>query len=218
MTGVAMELKSLIEMFKKSKVLTLGQVAKTYNCSIRTVQRQFVKMDLLRCYNKNSRYYTLADIPKFSAYGIWCYGDIYFSKYGDLLQTVRHAVIDSEAGLSGNEIGCIVNLVPRSFMSHFREMDGIFREKHGGVYVYFSNDSAIYEKQVLKRIREGDIKKISDTIAIKILVEYIKHPVASEEELSTVLQREQNMDISPSMITNLLSFHDLLKKTPDSLQ
>ena len=101
-------------------------------------------------------------------------------------------------------------------MHHFREMEGVFREKHGGVYIYFSNDSTIYARQKSKRVRAGDVKRISDAIAIKILVGYIKHPELSEEELSSILRREQNLDISVAMITNLLSFYGLLKKTPDS--
>jgi len=211
-----MKSDTLKEMFEKSKVLTLNQVSKTCDCSIRTVQRQFAELAVLRSYNKNSRYYTLPDIPEFNIHGIWWYRDIFFSKYGDLRQTVKQVILASEDGLSGNEIGGIVNLLPRSFMHHFREMDCVFREKHGGVYVYFSNDSIIYKRQKFKRVLERDVKKISDAIAIKILVEYIKHPELPEEKLSTILRREQNVDISPYMITNLLSFHDLLKKTPDS--
>ena len=49
--------------FKKFKVLTLAQVSKSNECSIRTVQRQFAALAVLRSYNKNSRYYTLPDIP-----------------------------------------------------------------------------------------------------------------------------------------------------------
>lgn len=211
-----MKSNSLKEMFKKSRVLTLNQVSKTRDCSIRTVQRQFVKLEVLRSYNKNSRYYTLSEIPKFNAHGIWRYRDILFSKYGDLQQTVKHAIVASDDGLSGNEIGGIVNLLPRSFMHHFREMEGVFREKHGGVYIYFSNDSSIYARQKFKRVRASEVKRISDAIAIKILVGYIKHPELSEEELSSILRREQKLDISVSMITNLLSFYGLLKKTPDS--
>ena len=127
-------------------------------------------------------------------------------------------ILASEDGLSGNEIGDIVNLLPRSFMHHFRETEGTFREKHGGVYIYFSNDPTIYAKQVIKRVRADDVKRISDAIAIKLLVAYIQHPEFSEEELSSILRREQNVDLSPAMITNLLSFHGLLKKTPDSRQ
>ena len=211
-----MKSTSLKEMFKKSKVLTLNKVSKIRDCSIRTVQRQFAELTVLRSYNKNSRYYTLPEIPKFNAHGIWCYCDILFSKYGDLRQTVKHTILASKDGLSGNEIGDIVNLLPRSFMYHFREMEGIFREKHGGVYIYFSNDPSIYVRQQIKRARANEVRTISDAIAIKILVGYIKHPELSEEELSSILRCEKNVDISPSMITSLLSFHGLLKKTPDS--
>jgi len=226
MTGGAVKSNSLKEMFKKSKVLTLHQVSKIRDCSIRTVQRQFAELAVLRSYNKNSRYYTLSEIPKFNAHGIWCYRDIFFSKYGDLQQTVKYAIVASDDGLCGNEIGDIVNLLPRSFMHHFIAMEGVFREKHGGVYIYFANDSTIYTRQKSKRVRASEVKRISDAtsevkrisdaIAIKILVGYIKHPELSEEELSSILRREQNLDISVAMITNLLSFYGLLKKTPDS--
>ena len=211
-----MKSQSLKKRFNKSKVLTLSQVSKAHGCSIRTVQRQFAELAVLRSYNKNSRYYTLPAIPKFNVHGIWSYRDILFSKYGDLRQTVKHMILASGDGLTGNEIGDIVNLLPRSFMHHFRDVGGIFREKHCGVYVYFSNDPTIYARQIIKRVQANDVKRISDAIAIKILVVYIKHPELSEDELSSILRREQNVNISPSMITNLLSFHGLLKKTPDS--
>jgi AraC-like DNA-binding protein len=211
-----MKLNSLKKLFNKFRVLTLSQVSKTHGCSIRTAQRQFAELAVLRSYNKNSRYYTLPDIPKFNVHGIWSYRDIFFSKYGDLRQTVKHIILASEDGLSGNEIGDIVNLLPRSFMHHFRDVEGVFREKHGGVYIYFSNVPTIYARQIIKRVQTDDVKRISDAIAIKILVVYIKHPELSEEELSSILRREQNGEISPSMITNLLSFHGLLKKTLDS--
>jgi AraC-like DNA-binding protein len=211
-----MKLNSLKKMFNKLKVLTLNQVSKTHGCSIRTVQRQFAELAVLRSYNKNSRYYTLPEIPKFNVHGIWPYRDIFFSKYGDLRQTVKHMILASEGGLSGNEIGDIVNLLPRSFMQHFRNVEGVFREKHGGVYIYFSNTPKIYARQIIKRVQTDDVKRISDAIAIKILVVYIKHQELSEEELSSILRREQSVEISPSIITNLLSFHGLLKKTPDS--
>ena len=213
-----MKLNSLKKMFNRLKVLTLSQVSKTHGCSIRTVQRQFAELAVFRSYNKNSRYYTLPEIPKFNVHGIWFYQDIFFSKYGDLRQTVKHMILASEDGLSGNEIGNIVNLLPRSFMHHFRDMEGVFREKHGGVYIYFSNAPTIHERQIIKRVQTDTVKRITDEIAIKILVVYIRYPELSEEELSSILRREQNVEISPSVITNLLSFHGLLKKTPDSLQ
>lgn len=209
-----MKTPSLEEIFKKSRILTLEQVSEVRQCSIRTVQRQFAELSVIRSYNKNSQYYTLADIPKFNSNGIWEYREILFSRFGDLRRTVRHLIANSEWGLSGNEIGDIVKLQPRSFLHHFRGLDGVFREKYDGVYVYFSDDPVVYERQSLKRSRICEAQKIGDADAVKLLVAYIKNPQASAAELSETLARENRCHISPADIVNFLSFHDLLKKTP----
>ena len=208
-----MKSTNLQEIFKKFRVLTLNHVSEINKCSIRTVQRQFAELAVLRSYNKNSRYYTLPNIPKFNIYGIWNYQDIYFSKYGNLRKTVKHLIISSEQGLSGNDIGAIIGLLPRSFMHHFQETEDISREKYEGVYVYFSNDPAIYIKQKSKRIQIIDLQRISDAVAVKILVEYIKQPELPVEELSIFLQQQENCYVVPITITKFLSFHGLLKKT-----
>lgn len=206
----------LKERFKEFNVLTLDQVSKMHGCSIRTVQRQFAALEVLRSYNRNSRYYTLPSIPKFNTYGIWGYQDIRFSKFGDLRKTVKQLILNSECGLSGSEIGDIVGLLPRSFMHHFREMNGIFRDKALGVYVYFSNDPSLYARQSSKRDQVSSMKKISDALAVQLLIAYIKYPRLSEKELSDTLARDSSCVISPAMITDFLSFHNLLKKTPGS--
>jgi AraC-like DNA-binding protein len=210
-----MKAPPLEEIFKESKVLTLDQVSKMRGCSVRTVQRQFAGLAVFRSYNKNSRYYTLAGIPKFNTEGIWGYRGILFSRVGDLRKTVQHLIVGSDCGLSGNEIGDIVGLQPRSFMQHFREMDGIFREKYGGVYVYFSDDPAVFARQSRKRNQICEMQKISDAVAVKLLIVYIKYPELSAEELSVALARENRCHVSATVIVNFLLFHDLLKKTPD---
>ncbi len=211
-----MKTAALEEKFKEFKVLTLDQVSKIHDCSIRTVQRQFAALAVLRSYNRNSRYYTLPGIPKFNADGIWAYQGVRFSKFGDLRKTVKQLILNSECGLSGSEIGDIVGLLPRSFMYHFREMDGIFRDKVSGVYVYFSNDPSLYARQSSKRDHVRSVKKVSDALAVQLLIAYIKYPNLSEQELSDTLAQDNSCVISPAMITDFLSFHNLLKKTPDS--
>ncbi len=206
----------LNDIFKEFKVLTLDQVSEMRDCSIRTVQRQFAELAVLRSYNKNSRYFTMNDIPRFDTHGIWTYRDIRFSKFGDLRKTGKLLILNSECGLSGGEIGDIVELPPRSFMNHFREMDGVFREKHGGVYVYFSNDPPLYTRQCGKRDQTSAVRKIGDGIAVKLLIAYIKHPEFSMEELSDTLARENGCRVSPAAMANFLLFHDLLKKNPAS--
>ena len=207
-----MDRSGIQDMFKESKVLTLERVSRENNCSIRTVQRHFAKLPVLRSYSKNSRYYTLSDIPVFNAEGIWGFRDILFSKYGNLKATVKHLIVSSERGLGGNEIGKIVQLSPRSFMNHFRELEGVLREKHDGAYVYFSKNPSKYAKQSSNRAPVGDAGKSGDATAVKILVEYIRLPAISTEELSDLLRQRKGCRVSASEIENFLAFHGLLKK------
>ena len=92
---------------------------------------------------------------------------------------------------------------------------GVFREKHEGVYVYFSAAPNAYAKQNSKRTLAGDARRIGDDVAVKILVEYIKQPELSTQELSVVLRDRRGCHVSALDIENLLAFHDLLKKTRD---
>ena len=204
-----MDASGIKNMFEEFKVLTLDRVSRENDCSIRTVQRQFAKLPVLRSYNKNSRYYTLSGIPVFNAEGVWRFRNVLFSKYGNLKATVKNLILSSERGLSGNEIGEIVQLSARSFMHHFRELEGVLREKHDGVYVYFSDDPSKYAKQNSNRVPVGDVEKIGDAAAVKILVEYIKQPEMSMAELSDLVRQRQGCRVSASRIESFLAFHGL---------
>ena len=158
--------------------------------------------------------YTLTDIADFNEEGIWRFRGILFSKHGNLKATVKNLILSSEQGLSGKEIGEIVQLSPRSFMHHFRQLEGVFREKYGGVYVYFCDDPEKHARQSSNRTLLGDVEKIGDAAAVKILVEYIKHPEMNTAELSAHMRHRRLCRVSASRIDNFLAFHGLLKKKP----
>ena len=208
----AMSIENIKNLFNEHKILSLPEVAEKYNASIRTIQRRFTTLSVLKSYNKNSRYFTLPEIPEFNHYGIWFHEDIYFSKYGDLRSTVKNLICTSESGLSGNEIGEIVNLLPRSFMHHFRNIGGVFRDKYDGIFIYFSNDPDVYKNQSINRNQNISIKEISDANAVKLLIEYIKNPELSSEELSITLKNKTKANLSASVILDFFSFYGIVKK------
>ena len=124
----------------------------------------------------------------------------------------------SSAGLSGKQLGKIIGLSPQSFLHHFRECPGIYREKHGGVFIYFSDVDDICKKQVLQRsslIGRSAIVTISDTEAILILVAIIRQHDISAEEISALAEIKKN-GIKLNNIKGFMEYHGLLKKIPDS--
>ncbi|MFH1097877.1 MAG: hypothetical protein V1749_10325 [Candidatus Desantisbacteria bacterium] len=168
-------------------------------------------------YNQNSRYYALPTVTRFDENGLWFYKNIFFSKYGNLRDTVVHLINNSPSGLTGNEIGDLVNLLPRSFLHHFREVAGIQRQKVEGVYAYYSGDPGRYKVQVQNRsmaaISAG--KRLSDANAVIILAALIKQHGLGVEDIMG-LPEVRKLKLSRPVISEFLDRHDLLKKTPDT--
>jgi hypothetical protein len=154
-------------------------------------------------------------VPRFNENGLWRYESIFFSKHGNLKKTVVHLVTASSSGLTGKQIGDIVGLPARSFLHHFRDVPGLCRQKHEGVYVYYSDDADRYQQQVQNRSQIDEIKGICDMDAIAILVALIRrHRIGVEQILA--LPEIKSRGLSQRKIEVFMKSHGLEKKTPVS--
>ena len=204
---------------KKQKIFTLKKLASILDCSSRTAQTKLKHWKAYTSYNQNGKYYTLPEIPQFDIYGIWRFKSAAFSKHGNLKKTIVHLVNTSPEGLTGRQIGERLGLSPQSFLHHFRNSPGICREKHAGVYVYFSDNISVFETQVQKRkalVSRTAIIAISDPEAVMILVAIIKHHGISTEDILNLPEIKKNK-ITKLSVLNFLEYHGLVKKIPDSL-
>lgn len=205
-----------LRVFKEEKVMTLKQLATISNCCERTVQRRLKDWGTYTSYNQNGRYYVLPDIPKFDQNGLWRHKGICFSKYGNLRQTVINLVTNSQTGLTAKEIEDIMGLSPNSLLSYFRNLQQLRREKIDGCFVYFLSDKAIFIKQKQNRQKNSFHAKLmkipSDAEAVVVLVERIKYPDLSIEQLSMRLSKK-GYQTKAEVIRNFFISHGLLKKT-----
>lgn len=204
---------SIFMAFKEKKVLDIKQITKLLDCSTPTARRRLKQWQAYTSYNKNGRYYTLKTIAQFDNNGLWHYGDIFFSKYGNLKKTVIQLVNTSKEGLTGSQIGNLVGLSPRSFLSHFRNEPQLLRDKLDNQFVYFSieKECVMGQKERRTQLKRKQIKLPPDAIAVVILVEWIKHPKLSIERLSSSLRRK-GYQIKSEEILNLFEYHGLSKK------
>ena len=206
--------RETLKTFRKKKVMTIPQLQKLLYCSIPTVRNRLKEWRTYTSYNKNGRYYALHNIPKYGRDGLWKYKGVFFSQYGNMKQTVVHLVKNSEMGLDASAIGKLLGLLPRSFISHFRKVPGLIREKHESIFVYFSDEKDVYQKQKNKReeaAKEKELQLPPDADAIIILADRIKNPKSSIEDSARRLRRK-GMSISPTAIGNLLDYHGIEKK------
>jgi len=209
------KIQSVFRFLEGKKVFTLDQLVLSLSCSTPTARLKLKQWQAYTSYNQNGRYYTMPTVPRFDENGLWSYEAISFSKYGNLRNTVFHLINNSPLGLTGNEIGNLVRLPPRSFLHHFRNVAGIYREKREGVYVYFSDDPGRYKEQVRNRSRalipEG--KLLNDADAILILSALIKHHGITMEDIMG-LPEVRGVGFSRVVISEFLDRHGLFKKTP----
>jgi len=204
-----------IKVFKKKKVLMIEELSGLLDSSLVTARRRLKQWKASTSYNQNGRYYVLPDVAKFDTRGLWRHQDILFSQHGNLKQTVIALVGNSPAGLTGSQIGELVSLAPRSFLSHFRTESQLRREMIEGRFVYFSSDKATCHQQKTFRqtpTNQADMRAPTDAEAVVILVERIKHPGLPIEDLTKKL-RKAGYRFNAEAIRHFLDSHGLLKKT-----
>jgi len=206
------------KVFRRRKILTLGEVAELIQSSVHTARRRLKQWRAHNSYNQNGRYYTLPEVPEFDANGLWHWRGVFFSQYGNLKQTVIELIRRSQAGLDAGEMRSLLGLDPRSFLSAFADHPRLRREKTQGRFVYYCADPSVYAEQQQRRgALSTKGRQPTPFEAVAILVEKIKHPSLSNEALSRQL-RKRKLFVEPETIHNLFVRHDLaVKKTPHSI-
>jgi hypothetical protein len=206
---------SLLQRWRRAKVITLPQLMEQFQISVRTARRRLKTWAALASFTHNCRFYTLPDVPQFDAQGLWFHREIGFSRHGHLPQTIVALVRQSPAGLTAAQLGQSLRLDPRSFLWQFHQHPELEREKHQGRYVYFAAEPSLAASQkALRRAALSPVLLPSAEEAIAVLVQAIQHPERNPEQLATHL-RGSYPHLSAQAIVALFAHHGLtLKKTP----
>ena len=214
-----MDEKLALERFRQQKITTIDQLVELLTCSVITARRRLKKWLTYTSINQNGRYYTLPQIPVFDENGLWRYQSVLFSKHGNLTQTIVTLIRTSSKGLSAIQIADILDLAPNSsFISQFKNVPGVKREKHQGRFVYFSDQREIYNGQKDRLFERQDAVDLpTDAQAIIILVHLIKHPGVSIDQLAKQVTKKDKQ-IDPDSVRRFLQFHGLLKKIADTMR
>ena len=203
---------------EEAKIFTIGQLSSALKCSVPNARRKLKQWRTYTSYNQNGRFYTLPQVPRFDHNGLWHHKNVSFSKHGNLRKTLIHLINSATTGLTGKQLGEILGLSPQSFLHHFRNCPGICREKHNGVFVYFSDAISVYEEQYRNRcsvVVQQTAARIADAEAIMMLVAVIRHHGISAEEI-LALPEMKTIKMKPTVIQSFFEYHGLEKKIPDS--
>ncbi len=216
--GMIDKLQTIENHFVEKNVLTLKDLSQFFNVSVRTIQRIIGPLDTIKSYDHNGRYFSLKKLAHFDSTGIWKYKDIHFSKYGTLKNTLVAIINNSSEGMDASQIKEALDLDTRSFLFQYKDVGGIRREKVGKHYVYFSADRQRFLQQLSNRKQSLESQAqapLEGTAAIYVLVETIRHPGFSFEQLSQHLGKH-GIKVKPEVIRDFFIFYGIEKKTPGS--
>ena len=145
-------LQALKQFFDRYKIATLDQLREALGNPARcTVFRKLSDLHYLSSYSHRGKYYTLKSIARFSEQGLWSFRSVWFSRFGNLLQTCQAFVHHSEAGYSASELKDILQVKTKHALTKLVRDGRLARETFNSVYVYLSAQKDVGSRQIKAR-------------------------------------------------------------------
>lgn len=142
------QLKALQKFLDHHKIATLDQIKAALGDPARcTLFRKLKELEYLSSYSHRGKYYTLRSIAQFNALGLWSWRSVWFSRFGNLLDTAQSFVEDSEAGYTAAELKEVLHVKTKHALTQLTRDGRLGREQFGSVYVYLSGEGPVAERQ-----------------------------------------------------------------------
>lgn len=205
---------SLLDLFKDQPCWMIEPLADQMQYSVPSVRRFLAEAGYYSSFSHNGRWYTLRSIPRFSRDGLWFYQDIGFSRAGSLTSTLIDLTTRSPVGVTAEQLGAKLQRRCHSILIHLCRRGKLQRRKQGRSYVYLAADPriAVSQLQAMTGSEPPEVQLPAE-IEVLILVEFIKSPDSSFEQLAKAISRRQNISIAASRIQRLFEQHGLKKTT-----
>lgn len=206
----------LEKLFHRRKCWMLAQLAEALDYAFITLRRLLKQVGYFRSYTDNGKWYTLRATPRFDREGLWHHRGIGFSKHGSLTATIEHLVGRSPAGLSARELSDKLEHPCHAVLTLLHKSGGLDRLKLGGEFRYLSTEEQTNRRQ-RQRATAGPgptTGTLSTQVAVRVLVEHVKNPELSFEQIAANL-RGQGLRVAPESISSFFKEHGL-KKTPEA--
>lgn len=141
-------LEDIRDFFRASKIATIEELREALGDPARsTLFRKLAQMEYLSSYSHRGKFYTLRSVARFSEPGLWSCQSVWFSRFGNLLQTAEAFVARSEAGYSASELKDVLHVKTKHALTQLARRGLLQRTECDSVYVYLSAEEATARKQ-----------------------------------------------------------------------
>ena len=204
-------------ILKERGPITTKEITRELQCSRSALYAKLKGIPQNTSCNKNGKYHVLQTMVQYDQNGLWYSGEVVFSKWGTLEDTIQHLLDSSEAGLSSLDLGSILNtkIVPQ--LVALQKVQRIFKVRYGRHHVYYSSIPTIQKSQMEKRSDlVGSPKKVIRTMSkdkiIRTLTVIIKYHAVSFDETLAILSAN-GANVTDKELTWLFTKYGLKKKS-----
>jgi transposase len=208
--------EKLETLFHQRLCWTLAQLAKKLDYALLSVRPFLKQVGYFRSYTDNGKWYTLRATPQFDRDGLWHYKGIGFSKHVSLTATIDHLVGRSPVGLTASEVAQKLQHPCHTVLTRLHQAGQLDRVKIAGQFRYLSQEAKLngQQRQQALFLQGADpSNSLSTQAAVWVLVEHIKNPALSFEQIASHLQQQRKLSCSADDIARFFQEHGL-KKTP----
>lgn len=165
-------LKDLELLIINRKICTLQELKDALGTNVNmTIFRKLKELSYLSSYSHGGQFYTLDKIAQFDELGLWCHLSACFSRYGNLLSTLKHFVVHSHSGYFASELEALLHVGVKESLLRLVKKKEIGREKIAGRYLYSSSDAAVRKQQIMaRRISMAEAEEFSDEVKAAIIL------------------------------------------------
>ncbi len=208
----------LEKLLRRRKCWRLAELAHSLDYALISVRRFLNQLGYFRSYTHNGKWYTLRDSPHFNRDGLWHYKQIGFSKRRSLTATIGYLVGRSPTGLSARELALKLQHPCHAVLTNLYKSRVLDRVTVAGEFRYLATEELLNRRQrerALLRQPPAPTSGLGTQAAVFVLVEYIKNPALSFEQIAAHLQEQRGLVVAPESIGRFFQEHDL-KKTPEA--
>lgn len=173
-------LQVIEDFLEQHKTATFDQLKEILGNPARcTIFRKLAQLEYLSSYSHRGKYYTLKSIARFNRLGLWSHKVVWFSRFGNLLDTAHAIVHSSEAGYTSAELKDVLHVKTKHALNQLARSGRLQREPFDSVYVYLSEDNLVAQRQ--RKARKIHLKRSSASLMV------VNPDLAAEEAKATVL-------------------------------
>jgi hypothetical protein len=215
MPSGAKSIQRLFSLFTEQPCWMIEPLAVELQYSIPSVRRFLNEAGYYSSFTHNGGWYTLRSIPRFGRDGLWFFRDIGFSRAGSLTNTLIDLTIRSPAGMTAEQLGEKLRCRCHSVLVQLCRHGRLQRQKLRRSYVYLAVDPHTAAIQRQSMAMQGlPAVQLPAEIAVLVLVEFIRNPESSFEQIARAIARSKGVTVDVAQIARLFEQHGLKKTTP----